>query len=105
VATNLSIDLARKGDRIADHAPAEGAVDDDDVAIRLALVEALSRLPRRQREAVALRHLAGLSEQQVADALRVSTGSVKTHLHRGLAALRGRLADPDLFEPAGAIDG
>jgi RNA polymerase sigma factor (sigma-70 family) len=105
VATNLSIDVARKGNRIADHAPDERSVDDDDVAIRLALVEALSRLPRRQREAVALRHLAGLSEQQVADALRVSTGSVKTHLHRGLASLRGRLADPDLFEPAGAIDG
>jgi RNA polymerase sigma factor (sigma-70 family) len=105
VATNLALDAARKGNRISAEQPGEASSDDDDVAIRLALAEALARLPRRQREAVALRHLAGLSEQQVADALQVSAGSVKTHLHRGLAALRGRLADPDLFEPAGAVDG
>jgi RNA polymerase sigma factor (sigma-70 family) len=105
VATNQAIDVARQRARSTGSPVADAGATDDDVAVRVALVEALSRLPRRQREAVALRHLAGMSEAQVAEALHVSTGSVKTHLHRGLASLRGRLADPDLFEPAGASDG
>jgi DNA-directed RNA polymerase specialized sigma24 family protein len=33
----------------------------------------------------------GCPEAECAEALRVSTGAVKTHLHRGLAALRNRL--------------
>lgn len=90
VATNLALDVARKRNHIADQAPAEDVVDDD-VASRMVLVDALARLPRRQREVVALRHLGDLSEVECAEALRISTGSVKTHLHRGLAALRLRL--------------
>ena len=91
VASNLALDSVRKRSRLAHTGPVEVAVEDDDVAVRMALVEALSLLPRRQREVVVLRHLGGLSEQECAQALRVSTGSVKTHLHRGLAALRNRL--------------
>lgn len=60
--------------------------------LRIVLSDALARLPRRQREVVALRYLADLSEAQVAASLGISTGSVKTHLHRGLISLRGRLA-------------
>jgi RNA polymerase sigma factor (sigma-70 family) len=91
VATNLALDIARGRNRMTDAALAEEGREDDDVAVRLALVEAMARLPKRQREVVALRHLAGMSEAETAAALRVSTGSVKTHLHRGLAALRTRL--------------
>jgi len=91
VASNLALDLVRRRTRIVDQAPAEDSAEDDDVAVRLALAEALALLPRRQREVVVLRHLAGLSEAEVALALRVSTGSVKTHLHRGVASLRDRL--------------
>src|SRR5690606_31353748 len=91
VATNLALDVARSRNRMTEAAMTEEGREDDDVAVRLALVEAMARLPKRQREVVALRHLAGLSEAETAAALRVSTGSVKTHLHRGLAALRSRL--------------
>lgn len=102
VATNLALDTARQRSRMADESPAElagGDAVDDDVAVRMALVEALGRLPRRQREVVALRHLGGLSEAECAAALKVSAGSVKTHLHRGLNALRDRLdADIDIEE-------
>lgn len=91
VATNLSLDIARSRDRMTSVAMREEAREDDDVAVRLALVEAMARLPKRQREVVALRHLAGLTEAETAEALRVSQGSVKTHLHRGLASLRSRL--------------
>jgi RNA polymerase sigma-70 factor (sigma-E family) len=52
------------------------------------LVAALGRLPRRQREVLTLRYYLDLSEAQIADALKISAGSVKAHAHRGLAALR-----------------
>jgi RNA polymerase sigma-70 factor (sigma-E family) len=53
-----------------------------------AVLAALARLPTRQREVVGLRYLAGLSTAETADALSIAEGSVKAHLHRGLAALR-----------------
>lgn len=53
-----------------------------------ALLLALARLPRRQREVVVLRYGSDLSEAQVADLLGISAGAVKSHAHRGLAALR-----------------
>jgi len=108
VATNLAIDAVRKHRPITDAEVAEGQspAEQDEVAIRLALAAALRSLPRRQREVVALRYLAGFSEAEAAAALRISTGSVKTHLHRGLGALRismqGTAGAPDLGE---AIDG
>ena len=55
----------------------------------------LSRLPRRQRQVVALRYLSDLSERDVASMLGVSAGAVKTHLHRALGVLRERLGAPD----------
>jgi len=62
--------------------------ESESVALRQALVAALRRLPKRQREAVALRYLADLSESDVGLALGIGQGTVKTHLHRGLAAMR-----------------
>lgn len=55
------------------------------------MVDALRTLPARQREAVVLRFYLDLSEAEMATAMGVSTGSVKTHLHRGLAALQSRI--------------
>ena len=49
---------------------------------------ALVRLPRRQRETIVLRYLCDLPEADVALALGVSAGTVKTHLHRAIASLR-----------------
>jgi RNA polymerase sigma factor (sigma-70 family) len=57
------------------------------------MVAALAHLPRRQREAVALYYLAGLSEEEVGRALGIAVGTVKSHLHRGLSALRRSLDD------------
>jgi RNA polymerase sigma factor (sigma-70 family) len=63
----------------------------DATTLRLALVEALARLPRRQREAVALRYLADLTINDVALTLGVSTGTVKQSVHRALRTLRDQL--------------
>ena len=51
------------------------------------VLAALRRLPGRQREAVVLRHCLGLPEGEVAQAMGVSRGTVKSSAHRGLAAL------------------
>ena len=53
----------------------------------------MRRLPRRQREALVLRHYLDLSEQQTADLMGCSRGSVKSHTSRGMAALRAALSD------------
>ena len=51
------------------------------------VLAALRRLPGRQREAVVLRHCLGLPEAEVAVAMKVSRGTVKSAAHRGIAAL------------------
>jgi RNA polymerase sigma-70 factor (sigma-E family) len=54
------------------------------------VIAALRLLPARQREAVVLRYYLDLTEDQAAQAMRVSRGTVKSATSRGLAAL-GRL--------------
>ncbi|HEV2361275.1 MAG TPA: sigma-70 family RNA polymerase sigma factor [Acidimicrobiales bacterium] len=71
--------------------PADTPDPADEVALRETLTAALSKLPRRQAEVIAMRFLVGLSEPEVAEALALSQGTVKTHLRRGLAALRRSL--------------
>jgi RNA polymerase sigma-70 factor (sigma-E family) len=52
------------------------------------LLDAVDRLPQGQRTALVLRFYEGLSEAQIAEAMGCRPGTVKSHLHRGLAALR-----------------
>ena len=58
---------------------------------RLAVVSALRSLSPRQREAVVLRYYLDLSEDQVASAMHISRGAVKSHTARAKAALRSVL--------------
>ena len=62
------------------------------VARRRTVLDALGRLPRRQREVLALRYYLDLSESEIADALGISNGAVKTHASRGAVALRATLS-------------
>ncbi|MQA85960.1 MAG: SigE family RNA polymerase sigma factor [Streptosporangiales bacterium] len=55
---------------------------------RTAVVDALRELPIRQREALVLRYYADFSEAQIAEAMGISRGAVKSHTARGMAALR-----------------
>lgn len=57
------------------------------------VVAALRRLPARQREALVLRYYLDLPEAEIAVTMGVSAGSVKTHLHRGVAALGRTLGE------------
>lgn len=60
-------------------------------AASAALVDALAELPRRQREALVLRYYGGLSEAEIAAAMNISRGAVKSHASRGMAGLRTAL--------------
>jgi RNA polymerase sigma-70 factor (sigma-E family) len=55
---------------------------------RSAVVSALRSLPARQREALVLRYYGDLSEAQIASAMGISRGAVKSHTARAIAALR-----------------
>lgn len=59
-----------------------------DVAAREDLWAALRGLPRRQRAALVLRYYEGLSEAEVASALRCSVAAAKSLISRGLGTLR-----------------
>jgi len=57
------------------------------------LMAALRRLPRGQRDALALHYLADLPVDEVARTLDVSVGTVKSRLSRGRAALADHLKE------------
>ena len=61
----------------------------------MALWAALRSLPKRQREIVVLRYIGGLTDEEVASSLAISPLTVKTHMTRGLTALRKRLSVRD----------
>jgi RNA polymerase sigma-70 factor (sigma-E family) len=58
---------------------------------RTSVIAALRELPDRQREVLVLRYYGDLSEAQIAEAMGISTGAVKSHASRGMSALRHRL--------------
>jgi RNA polymerase sigma-70 factor (sigma-E family) len=55
---------------------------------RSAVIAALHELSDRQREAVVLRYYAEFSEAQIASAMGISRGAVKSHTARAISALR-----------------
>ena len=86
-------DAARPPEHAAD--PVQQVVAE---ARRDQVLAALAGLPQRQREVIALRFYAELSEAEIADTLGISRGAVKSHAARGAAHLRQTLA-PLLEEP------
>jgi RNA polymerase sigma-70 factor (sigma-E family) len=84
-------------------------VDDgwEALALRDALLSALSSLPPRQRAVLVLRYLCDLDEAATADTLNVSVGTVKSSTSRALARLRENATElsptwvSSSFEPGG----
>ena len=96
VTTNLAVDHVRRQQTSRRFAPVllERPWTGDEaeaVTSRLALVAALAALPQRQREAIALVYLAGLTDQEASSSLGLSASTVRTHLQRGLESLRDSL--------------
>ncbi len=103
VATNLALKAVRpRGGSLASSLGIGGsrahARHDRDVTDSLVLAGALRKLPKRQREAVVLCWLEGFTEVEVAGLLGLSPNTVKTHVQRGMAALRADLDERD-YQP------
>jgi RNA polymerase sigma-70 factor (sigma-E family) len=57
------------------------------------IIEALRSLSPRQRDCLVLRFYLELSGPEIAETLQISVDSVKTHMRRGMAALRAVLEE------------
>lgn len=79
----------RAFERLASRQPT--ATSDDPVSLDARLVEALQSLSPAQRQVAALHYLMDMSVAEVGRCLGLADGTVKTHLHRGRAALRSAL--------------
>jgi RNA polymerase sigma-70 factor (sigma-E family) len=77
-------------DELLDAVPATGP----DHADRLTLLDALGRLPRRQRAVVVLRYFRDLDVATVAVLMDCSEGTVKSQTARALGKLRDLIDDP-----------
>lgn len=95
IARNAALDELRRRSRIAELAgePADErapAPDESaDVALRrTALRQAMSALDARERELVALKFFAGLSNSEIAAVIGTSETNAGTKLHRTMAKLR-----------------
>jgi RNA polymerase sigma-70 factor (sigma-E family) len=71
-----------------DHQAAGGGPED-----RMVLWPHVSSLAPRQRAVIVLRYYEGLSEQEIAEVLGCSRGTVKSSAHHALKALRAALGD------------
>jgi RNA polymerase sigma factor (sigma-70 family) len=102
VATNLCIDRQRSRKRKAqtalDDAPdlAAGGRSADGTLIEAdrmaALGAALDQLPDRQRQAVVLRHIEGLTNPEIAEVMQIGVEAVESLTARGKRALAALLS-------------
>jgi len=92
IARNAALDELRKRKRtaalIGDPVDVSAAVGESDPLQRAAVRAALADLDPRERELVALKFIAGLSNAEIADILGVSPTNAGTRLHRVVQKLR-----------------
>ena len=104
VVRHTALAMARKGRRslaldAKDHA-AEALADEplnDGLSDLAALQDALDALDDGHREVVILRFADDLSLQEIALAMQIPLGTVKSRLHNALAQLRGDVRLRDFF--------
>lgn len=101
VASNLCTDRLRKRrhgqvglDGIAEPADSAPSAADrmQQAAREAALTEALAQLPERQRQAVILRHIEGLTNPEIAGVMDIGIEAVESLTARGKRALAAALA-------------
>lgn len=96
VVANLAIDRLRRAGRATGLDPEDEPADDTpgaedrmiEAGRRSALDAALARLPERQRQAVVLRHIEGLSNPEIAEVLGIGVEAVESLTARGKRALK-----------------
>lgn len=93
IAINRLVDAVRRRtivtESFADDAPYEqGPAPDVDIVARIDLDHALGRIGLAQRTCIVLAYGEGMSHGEIAAALDIPLGTVKSHIARGIAALR-----------------
>lgn len=107
IATNLCLDAHRSSKRqprgveveldtqpTRDPGPEQVAVAAEKTDALRVLID---RLPRKQRAAVVLRHLDGLSYEDVGTALACSTESARANVYQGLKRLRAAVLEEEAW--------
>jgi len=108
IAANLCIDHLRQrgqpmvsleerlesGIELADHSPTSSPAEVVEMADESRRVlAAVQRLPPKQRTVLIMRHVEGMSLEEIARALRMPLGTVKVNLFRGRQAVRGMVGE------------
>jgi RNA polymerase sigma-70 factor, ECF subfamily len=111
ITHNLAIDEVRKRNRRPQKADSEdpelvlGAMADENTdieqevwlsGVRTAIVEALARVPKEQRDVIELAYFRGLTQREIAETLGQPLGTVKTRMRLGLQKLREQLGNSEL---------
>jgi RNA polymerase sigma factor (sigma-70 family) len=98
VAANRARRQLKRANRRGHSVPGVPLALEEEIATKISVRDGISRLPRRQQEVIALRYLADMPEDQVAEVLGLNPGTVKQHASRGRAALRVALGDEQPWE-------
>jgi RNA polymerase sigma-70 factor (ECF subfamily) len=96
---NLSIAARRKAAKFSGGERAFDAVPAATPAVRNELTTVVANLPEGQQEVVLMRFVDGLSLEEIATALAIPLGTVKSRLHNALAALRTDPRVQNFFAP------
>src|SRR5687767_14301327 len=104
VVKNLSIAARRKRTRMAStdaiDAPDPAAPDAVDPARQRSELQAvMAALPEGQREVLLMRFVDGMNLQEIADALGIPEGTVKSRIHNAIATLRADERARRYFSP------
>jgi RNA polymerase sigma factor (sigma-70 family) len=101
IARNAALDELRRRSKLARDAASETATSEQianpaDAAVERAVLEqALDSLSGRDRELVALKFFAGLSNAEIAAVIRTSESNAGTRLHRVVEKLRRSIDEAD----------
>ncbi len=103
VARNLMLNRRRDLERLPPNTPLE-EVETAGVGVgnplnRIALNEALKRLPVADREVILLRELGGLSHEEIAAVTESTVPAVRSRIHRARLSLRDSLRSRKTKEP------
>lgn len=93
VTRNLCTDHHRRQVPAGEYDPDTTLGHTPDPTIKLSVDAALACLPQRQKEAIVLCHMEGLSNPEIADILETSVAGVESLLTRGRKSLKQILSD------------